>query len=73
MGSGSIGVAAEREGFGYIGIELDADYHAIAERRMAAKPADPGIFPTSPPPMTTRCRRHAVEPNEYPLFAGIKD
>ena len=36
MGSGSTGKAALREGFGFIGCELDAAYFAIAEARLAA-------------------------------------
>ena len=35
MGSGSTGKAAMREGFRFIGIEMDADYLAIAEVRIA--------------------------------------
>lgn len=35
MGSGSTGKAAIREGFRFIGIEMDADYLAIAEARIA--------------------------------------
>jgi site-specific DNA-methyltransferase (adenine-specific) len=34
MGSGSTGKAAMLEGFGFIGIEREAAYHAIAERRV---------------------------------------
>lgn len=34
MGSGSTGVAAKRLGFGFIGIEKDADYFEIAKRRI---------------------------------------
>ena len=34
MGSGSTGKAAALEGFGFIGIELDADYLEIARRRI---------------------------------------
>ncbi len=34
MGSGSTGCAAGLEGFGFIGIELDTDYHEIARRRI---------------------------------------
>jgi site-specific DNA-methyltransferase (adenine-specific) len=36
LGSGSTLKAAELEGFGAIGIELDPDYIAIARRRIAA-------------------------------------
>jgi DNA modification methylase len=39
MGSGSTGKAAIREGFGFIGIEREADYFAIAEQRV--KQPDP--------------------------------
>lgn len=35
MGSGSTGVAAEQEGFQFIGIEKEKEYIAIAEKRMA--------------------------------------
>ena len=34
MGSGSTGMAAEVEGFDFVGIELDPDYFAIAEQRI---------------------------------------
>lgn len=36
MGSGSTGKAALREGFGFIGCEMDAAYFAIAHARLAA-------------------------------------
>jgi hypothetical protein len=39
MGSGSTGVAALQEGFQFIGIELSPEYAAIAERRIAHRPA----------------------------------
>ena len=35
MGSGSTGKAAMLEGFGFIGIEREAQYHAIAEQRIS--------------------------------------
>ena len=35
MGSGSTGIAAVKEGFDFIGIELDAEYVRIAEARIA--------------------------------------
>jgi site-specific DNA-methyltransferase (adenine-specific) len=35
MGSGSTGKAARMEGFGFIGIEQDADYIDIARARIA--------------------------------------
>lgn len=37
MGSGSTGVAALREGFHFLGIEREAEYVAIARRRLAAE------------------------------------
>lgn len=36
MGSGSTGIAASREGFSFIGIELDGEYAEIARRRIFA-------------------------------------
>jgi DNA modification methylase len=36
MGSGSTGVAAKRLGFGFIGIEREAEYYEIAKRRFEA-------------------------------------
>jgi site-specific DNA-methyltransferase (adenine-specific) len=36
LGSGSIGVASVRQGFGFVGIEKDPDYFKIAQRRLAA-------------------------------------
>jgi DNA modification methylase len=36
MGSGSTGKAAALEGFRFIGIELDAEYFEIAQRRIDA-------------------------------------
>ena len=36
MGSGSTGKACALEGFGFVGIEIDAEYLAIAEARIAA-------------------------------------
>ena len=41
MGSGSTGVAAVREGFAFIGIELDPAYLAIARARIAASGVAP--------------------------------
>lgn len=45
MGSGSTGVAALREGFGFIGIEQDPAYVAISRKRLAAAQADCPLFP----------------------------
>lgn len=39
MGSGSTGVAAKREGMGFIGIERDEHYFEIARNRLESEPA----------------------------------
>ena len=39
MGSGSTGRAAALEGFGFVGIEQEAEYLEIARQRIAAIPA----------------------------------
>lgn len=44
MGSGTTGVACFSEGFGFVGIEQDPDYHAAAERRIAAARAAAPLF-----------------------------
>jgi DNA modification methylase len=44
-GSGSTGVAAVREGFGFVGIEQDEAYHAIAARRLLAVGDDLVLIP----------------------------
>lgn len=41
MGSGTTGVAAIQEGFGFVGIEMQAEYCEIARRRIAAATAIP--------------------------------
>lgn len=43
-GSGSTGKAARLEGFGFVGIEKEAEYHAIAQRRIAAAQAETPLF-----------------------------
>lgn len=40
MGSGSTGVAALAEGLGFVGIEADPDYFAIASARCQSKPSN---------------------------------
>jgi len=44
MGSGTTGVAAALEGRGFIGIELNAEYLEIAERRIADAQLQQGLF-----------------------------
>jgi site-specific DNA-methyltransferase (adenine-specific) len=43
-GSGTTLVAAAAEGFGAVGVEIDATYFAIAEKRLAAAPAETPSF-----------------------------
>jgi DNA modification methylase len=47
MGSGSALVAAARTGRRYVGYDLDPDYIALAERRVAAALAEPGARPAA--------------------------
>jgi DNA modification methylase len=44
LGSGSTAVAAIHEGFDFVGIEREAEYYAIAERRIAAAQKEAGLF-----------------------------
>jgi site-specific DNA-methyltransferase (adenine-specific) len=44
MGSGSTGVACAQLGRRFVGIELDPDYFAIAQKRIAAAYAQPRLF-----------------------------
>lgn len=50
MGSGSTGKAAVLEGFGFLGIELDAEYLEIARRRIQDAQARPRLFEDVAPP-----------------------
>lgn len=43
-GSGTVGVAALKQGKSFIGVEALPKYHAIAERRLAAAQPEPGLF-----------------------------
>jgi site-specific DNA-methyltransferase (adenine-specific) len=36
MGSGTTGIAADREGFSFVGMDLSAEYVTLARRRIAA-------------------------------------
>ena len=44
MGSGSTGKAAVLEGFSFIGIEQDATYYQIADRRISEVKSDIPLF-----------------------------
>ena len=59
MGSGSTGVAAIMEGRNFIGIELDARYYRIAERRIAN--AQPPLFVADAPAVS--------EPEQAAMFS----
>lgn len=51
MGSGTTGVAAMQLGYKFIGIEIDPEYYAIAEKRIAAAQAQlPMLFQTGAEP-----------------------
>ena len=43
MGSGTTGVACVQTGRNFIGIEIDADYYAIAEKRIAEAQMQPAL------------------------------
>lgn len=47
MGSGSTGIAAVLEGFHFTGMEREAEYLAIAERRIAHARSQPSLFEAS--------------------------
>jgi len=43
MGSGTTGVACVKTGRNFIGIEIDQDYYAIAEKRIAEAQMQPRL------------------------------
>jgi site-specific DNA-methyltransferase (adenine-specific) len=51
MGSGSTGKAAILEGFRFVGIEREAEYHAIAEARIRHVMPEPPQQPAAPAPV----------------------
>ena len=61
MGSGTTGVACRMEGRNFIGIELDAHYYRIAERRIAN--AQPPLFVADAPT--------GSEPEQAAMFAEV--
>ena len=61
MGSGTTGVACVQTGRSFIGIELDAGYFAIAEKRIAEAQLQPRL---ALEPTTKRCQ-------PIPMFEGM--
>lgn len=49
LGSGSIAIACDIEGFDLVGCELDGDYIAAARKRLAEHQAQPRLFDTPKP------------------------
>jgi site-specific DNA-methyltransferase (adenine-specific) len=49
LGSGSIAIACDIEGFDLVGCEIDADYIAGARKRLADHQAQPRLFDQPPP------------------------
>lgn len=47
MGAGTIGVAARRRGYDWLGIELNPDYRTLATERIAATPSPEGEVATA--------------------------
>ena len=50
LGSGSIAIACDIEGFDLVGCEIDADYIAAARKRLADHQAQPRMFAAEPAP-----------------------
>ena len=48
LGSGSIAIACDMEGFNLVGCEIDADYIAGARKRLADHQAQPRLFDQRP-------------------------
>jgi DNA modification methylase len=75
LGSGSTGVAAEQEGFDWIGIEREAEYVAIARQRLVDVQSGLGL--DVPAPVTLRTTTGRQGPDEmyrspHPSFGGFK-
>jgi site-specific DNA-methyltransferase (adenine-specific) len=54
MGSGTTGVAAVKDGRGFVGIEIEPKYFEIACRRISAELAAPRLFVDERPPTALR-------------------
>jgi DNA modification methylase len=63
MGSGSAGVAAVLEGFDYIGIELNEEYHPIAVARIEHAQKYPEQWNGAP-----ATRQEQIEAGQCALF-----
>lgn len=48
LGSGSIAIACDLEGFALVGCEIDADYINAARHRLAVHQSAPRLFPATP-------------------------
>lgn len=48
LGSGSIAIACDLEGFALVGCEIDADYIKAARHRLAVHQSAPRLFPATP-------------------------
>jgi DNA modification methylase len=67
MGSGTTGIACALEGFAFVGVEREAQYLAIAERRIAAwRELDPAM--TVPPPRRQEVAAGASRPSLFDLL-----
>lgn len=62
LGSGSIAIACDLEGFDLVGCEIDADYIAAARRRLADHQAQPRLFDAPKHDHGTQATFDAMEP-----------
>jgi len=60
MGSGPVGIACMQLGYQYVGVEIDPNYFAIAEKRISQAALQPGLFITS--------SNQKQEPKQHELF-----
>ena len=64
LGSGTTALACEAEGFGWVGIEREAEYVAISEARLALVQRGMGL--DTPAPSQKRTRQQAASTAESP-------
>jgi site-specific DNA-methyltransferase (adenine-specific) len=66
-GSGTTGVAALKEGFGFLGIELDPEHHRVAQLRLAEAMPKPSILESLSPEkreqLITDAIQSMIQPN----------